>query len=159
MKKFICNYVPQTFSTKLIGFSLQLAFIMIILHVDDDEEDREIFRRALQEVSPRIECLDAADGLEAFQLLSDAVTLSNLNCMFLDINMPLMDGITLLQRIKKDERLSKIPVYMYSASHNPKELDKIKAFHVEIIAKQSDFKKLARILEPIVKPMIITTSF
>jgi CheY-like chemotaxis protein len=122
---------------------------MIILHVDDDAEDREIFSEAIYEVSSSIQCLTAKDGIEALLLLSGEVTYLNLDYIFLDINMPKMDGIALLAAIKMDKRLSHIPVCILSTTCNEKEIASIKSLGAKYTQKQNDFEKTVSILSSI----------
>jgi CheY-like chemotaxis protein len=122
---------------------------MIILHVDDDAEDREIFSEAVYEVNSSIECLAATDGIEALLLLSGEVTYLKLDYIFLDINMPKMDGIALLKAIKEDKRLNQIPVCMLSTACNEKEIADINSLGAKYIQKQNDFGKTVSMLSSI----------
>jgi CheY-like chemotaxis protein len=124
---------------------------MIILNVDDDSDDRQILLEALKQVDPRIELREAKDGVEALNILADGLLVKDLNCIFIDINMPLMDGIVLLALIKGDQRLSKIPVYIYTTSDNATEIAKVKALGAQYLRKQSDFKALTNLLSSILK--------
>ncbi|MEX2232884.1 MAG: response regulator [Cyclobacteriaceae bacterium] len=85
---------------------------MTILNVDDDEEDIEIFCDAVREIGPSIICLVAKSADEALQILNSDIELPEY--IFLDINMPRVDGNACLREIKNDRRLNKIPVIMYS---------------------------------------------
>lgn len=93
---------------------------MVVLNVDDDQEDREFFCHALREVDPAITCLVAGSGMEALSLLQHLETLPDY--IFLDINMPLMDGKQCLKALKGMIELQSIPVVMYSTSTNTHEI-------------------------------------
>jgi len=125
---------------------------MILLNVDDDAEDREIFVAAIQEIDSSIKCLVASDGIEAQLLLADEITNSEPDYIFLDINMPKMDGITLLTALKKNKRLNRIPVYMLSTTGNENEIASINALGAKYIQKQSEFKKIVTMLSSILLP-------
>jgi CheY-like chemotaxis protein len=86
-----------------------------ILYVDDDLDDQSIFIEALQEVHPSFKCQVASNGIEALELLQ---TIAKPLCIYLDINMPMMDGIETLKRLKADAELSHIPVFMLSTSRS-----------------------------------------
>ena len=79
---------------------------MTILTVDDDVEDQELFTEVISLIDPKIICLKACDGIEAFALLNDGKTYRSLDYIFLDINMPKMNGIELLLLIKKSEQIN-----------------------------------------------------
>src|SRR5687768_13149199 len=85
---------------------------MTILNVDDDNEDIEIFCEAVRDIDPSILCLVAKSADEALQILHSEIELPSY--IFLDINMPKIDGNMCLKEIKKDARLRNIPVVMYS---------------------------------------------
>ena len=92
----------------------------VCLLIDDDEDDHAIFRTALNEVAPETDFHSARDGDEAFQVLLNGLTP---NCIFLDINMPRMNGIDFLKHIKNNDQLKRIPVVVHSTSEMPCELD------------------------------------
>lgn len=87
------------------------------LLIDDDDDDQEIFALAVQDIPDRIHCNYASDGLEALELLQDPKNIPHV--IFLDMNMPRMNGIQCLAAIRKMERLKDVPVYIYSTSKDP----------------------------------------
>jgi CheY-like chemotaxis protein len=88
--------------------------IVNLMLVDDDEDDRDIFLSVVESISPDIVCSVATNGREALMKLGGAETLPEK--IFLDLNMPLMDGKQFLREIKKNRGLSKIPVIILSTS-------------------------------------------
>src|SRR5688572_21592907 len=93
---------------------------MTILYADDDQDDRELLSEALHEIDPAISCIVANDGKEALHLLHVQPALPDY--IFLDVNMPVMDGIKCLIELKKDTRLRDIPVVIYSTTTNHQEI-------------------------------------
>lgn len=89
---------------------------MTILCIDDDPDDLEIFREAVRSINPQIACLLARDADSALKFLFDAVVLPEY--IFLDINMPGMNGIQLLRHLRTFKEFTDIPVIMYSTSVN-----------------------------------------
>jgi CheY-like chemotaxis protein len=84
------------------------------LLIEDDEDDQEIFVMALQKVDDEISCFIAKDGVEGLKTLSDLSYTPRY--IFVDINMPKMNGIECLERIKRLEHLRNSRVIMYSTS-------------------------------------------
>src|SRR6187455_3389163 len=125
---------------------------MTILNVDDDVDDLELFAEAVKKINPSIKCLTAFDGLEAQLLLQNESTLLILDYIFLDINMPRMNGLELLAIIKKDKRLSQIPVCMLSTAYSTRDAASIQALGAACILKQSNFNKTVEILSSILLP-------
>lgn len=84
-----------------------------ILLVDDDTDDQLLFMLALEETGKNIKCHVAKNGEEALSLFTDEF-LPDL--IFLDLNMPVMNGFDFLTEMKKDDRLKAIPVVIFSTT-------------------------------------------
>ena len=85
------------------------------LLVEDDLDDQEIFCLALQEVDQEIECVFAKDGFEALAILQQNEA-NPLNPIFIDVNLPRMNGLVCLQEIRKNFQGKDIKIIMYSTS-------------------------------------------
>jgi len=94
---------------------------MVILIVDDDAEDIELFTQAVAEIDQSVTCIEAYNGIEALKVLKRNSWLPDY--IFLDINMPLMNGRKCLEEIKLDSTYKKIPVIIYSTSSNRKDIE------------------------------------
>jgi two-component system, chemotaxis family, chemotaxis protein CheY len=80
-----------------------------ILIVDDSAAIRKILQRVLRQTDLSIgEISEAGDGAEAVEILKDRT----FGLILSDINMPRMDGLQLLARIKEMEHLRNVPVIM-----------------------------------------------
>jgi CheY-like chemotaxis protein len=88
--------------------------------IDDDADDRMFLREALNGMLYYYVCLEANDGVEALKQLRKAKQLPDF--IFLDVNMPRMDGRDCLRELKKDTTLANIPVIMYSTSFTEKSI-------------------------------------
>lgn len=86
-----------------------------IFLIDDDADDREIFADLLAEDHPSILLQQAVNGADAFEKLRSE-NFRKPDLIFLDLNMPIMDGRTFLQRIKMDPDFRDIPVIIYTTS-------------------------------------------
>ncbi|AXB58072.1 response regulator [Flavobacterium fluviale] len=87
----------------------------IVFLIDDDPDDREIFEESLLSLDVPLKFEEAANGKEAVEKLSSS-DFQKPDLIFLDINMPIMDGWQFLKHIKKDENFNDIPVVIYSTS-------------------------------------------
>jgi CheY-like chemotaxis protein len=117
-----------------------------IFIIDDDTEDQEIFMEAVREVDNTIQCFASTSGEEALrQLEHEVIVLPDL--IFLDLNMPKLNGKQILQEIKNKNALKRIPVIMYSTSFAPRDIDEINrlgaVFH---LLKPSRFNDLCKAL-------------
>lgn len=88
--------------------------------IDDDPDDQLIFSLALQQVSGSLTCITADSGFEALEKLGQKSFLPDY--IFLDLNMPGMNGIECLLRIKGQHHLRNIPVVIYTTSSNQKDI-------------------------------------
>lgn len=115
---------------------------------DDDQDDTELFEEALRNIDTHIEFYRATNGKELIKQLS--TTRIHPEIIFLDINMPELDGWESLKTIKKDDRLKAIPVVMFSTSAAKVDGNKaIKAGAVCYLEKPHSFIKLQDFLEKI----------
>lgn len=112
---------------------------MRILIVEDDRISRLLLRRILETIGD-VEVIEAEDGQSAWELL-DGGLVPDLS--FLDINMPRLGGLELLERIRKDKRLAFIKVCFCSAVRDRRSVIRAAAF-------QPDFY----ILKPYSKSLI-----
>lgn len=82
---------------------------MNVLIVDDSAAIRKILQRVLKLAGlPLAAVHEAGDGLEALEIAKA----QSLDLIFSDINMPNMDGLQFLGKLKSDEGLKKVPVIM-----------------------------------------------
>lgn len=111
-----------------------------ILHVDDDADDQQLFKKAVHSVDQQLEIVEAFDGEEGLECLREMKQKNCLPCLIvLDINMPKVNGRDACLAIKRDEVLSSIPLVIFSTSSST--LDKMffKGKNVEYITKPSDY--------------------
>jgi CheY-like chemotaxis protein len=121
---------------------------MVIFYADDDQEDCDLFIEALQQIDPDIKCIIAKDGREALAYLEHTRDLPQY--IFLDINMPLVNGKKCLIQIKKNMRLKNIPVIMYSTTSDTNEISEYyKLGAHDFLIKPHNFNVLCDSLESI----------
>lgn len=99
------------------------------LLVDDDNDDSDLIVEVLNEMDAPINYTYAMEGSEAFELIENGYLPS---IIFLDINMPGMDGWKCLKQFKNNKIAKDIPVIMYSTSSFQHEIDK--AFELGALA-------------------------
>jgi len=84
---------------------------MDVLIVDDSAAIRKILQRVLRQAEVQVgEVLEAGDGAEALAALQGR----KVDLILSDINMPNMDGLELLGKLKSDDTLKTVPVIMVS---------------------------------------------
>jgi CheY-like chemotaxis protein len=111
-----------------------------IMLVDDDADDQLFFLDAINAIDKSLRCDVANNGLEAMTRLNNDLPPS---AIFLDLNMPKMNGYECLQQIKKSDALKQIPVIIFTTTNNPKEAERTRQLGAaSFLTKTSDFKKL-----------------
>lgn len=120
-----------------------------ILLIDDDTDDTELFKEALFEIDQSVILNRTGDGQEAIDTLD---TLKIPDMIFLDINMPGMNGWQFLSEIKANLKYRDIPVIMYTTSSEPEEVKKSLALGALcFIPKPSNYEDLKRVINFFVK--------
>lgn len=107
-----------------------------ILIVDDSKFNQELLMEILGE---NYQYILANDGLEAISILQKDWTI---DLMFLDINMPKMNGIEFLKIMRENEKLKNISVFVMTTSNE--DSDKINAYNLNVagyILKPLSFEK------------------
>lgn len=117
----------------------------IILLADDDSDDTEMFCEALESTDDNLICHCLINGVELLKKLNDLNQKPHL--IFLDLNMPVMDGWECLKILKKDPNYQDIPVIMISTSSHKTEINS--ALDLDALCyfvKPNNFNELTQIL-------------
>ena len=100
----------------------------VILLVEDDPDDQKLTRRALRTSKLGNRLFVANDGEEALDYLyrqgkfTDTALFPRPDLILLDLNMPKIDGRTVLKRIKEDPILRRIPVVVLTTSSHEEDI-------------------------------------
>jgi len=108
---------------------------MEILLIDDDRDDLEIFIQALDAVVDNLKCCTSSDPVSALRQLSCSNKLPDV--VFLDINMPRLNGYEFVKEVKNAERLKDLDIILIS--NPPREL---------VIPKISQYQKVRYLVKP-----------
>ena len=104
------------------------------LLINNDLEEQTIFKKALHDVSPHTICFTAADGLDGFCMMMDKNVIPDY--IFIELDMPEMDGIGFLREIKAIDLLKDIPVIVHAVSPLPHKVIEMKEAGAEAIYMQ-----------------------
>lgn len=120
-----------------------------IFLVDDDMDDRGIFMDALQEIDSSIELEMAVNGIDALERIQAAHAVLP-DYIFMDLNMPLMNGVQCLRELKQTPAVAHIPVVMYSTSSHGKDRDEAaRAGASDYIVKPFSFIELCSLIRTV----------
>ncbi|HEY0654266.1 MAG TPA: response regulator [Chryseosolibacter sp.] len=121
----------------------------IFVMADDDRDNAELCCEALAGIDRSIICHCVTDGKQVLKRLANK-EFQRPQIIFLDINMPGMNGWECLKELKTDEQYRNIPVIMCStSSHNREANIAIGMGALGFFAKPRDFLELKEILKAI----------
>ena len=131
-----------------------------ILLVEDNAADIRLIQEVLRE-SKVVRSLDVVrDGIEAVEFLKKRGKYSNVNkpnLILLDLNLPKRNGFYVLEEIKRDEELRRIPVAILTVSDARDDLIKAYDLHANCyIIKPLEMKQFYKIVNSIVNFWFIT---
>ncbi len=124
--------------------------LLHILLADDDEDDRLIFKDAINEVKVKTKITVVNDGVQLMKYLNE--TEEELpHIVFLDLNMPRKGGIECLMEIRNDAKLKDLSIAIYSTSASEEDIEDtfVKGANV-YIKKPNDFTTLVKVLSEVI---------
>lgn len=117
-----------------------------ILLIDDDVDDQFFFKEVVESIEPALVCDTAINGKIALEKLKLSRSLPDI--IFLDINMPVMNGVEFLIQIKKEKAFSEIPICIFTTSNVRHNEELIKELGVQsFLTKPSCFNMLRKQLQ------------
>jgi CheY-like chemotaxis protein len=125
-----------------------------ILLVEDNPDDVQLTLRALKKSKIMNQVIVAQDGVEALDYLFGTGKYAGRDTdvkpqvVLLDLKMPKMDGLEVLQRIRKDERTRVLPVVVLTTSSEDR--DRVESYKLganSYIRKPVDFNQFAHAVQ------------
>ncbi len=90
--------------------------------VDDDPDDLELIEQAFKDSHQGVRVFESEEAEKIFPTLESLSPAELPLLILLDINMPVMSGKALLEKIKGDDRFKYLPVIMFTTSNSAKEM-------------------------------------
>ena len=114
-----------------------------ILIADDDQEDRYLLHTAFEEIGGSNDIHLVDNGLQVFSYLEDSIEQTNMPALIvLDLNMPILNGMETLTRLKAHSLYKSIPVIMFTTSVH--EVEKARCLEIgaaDFIKKPARFQQ------------------
>lgn len=128
--------------------------VVEILLVEDNPNDAELIIRGLRKNKIANNILHISDGAEALEFFFSTGKYEGRNAnlspkiVILDLKLPKVSGIEILQKIKSDERTKSIPVVILTSSKEEKDIVKSYKYGVNsYIVKPVDFNKFTEAIK------------
>jgi CheY-like chemotaxis protein len=124
-----------------------------IIIAEDDDGHAELIVDALEESGIRNDIIRFTDGENTWKFLEneaakDPDSFNNSFLLLLDINMPGLNGIEVLRRVKSHPKLKSIPVVMLTTTDDPREVEQCYKLGCNIyVTKPVDFAKFSEKLK------------
>ena len=116
-----------------------------ILLVEDNQDDKDLALLAIESSGARCEVEIARDGVEALELLFGKSKLPRL--VILDLKMPKLSGLEVLEAMRKDLRTKYVPVVVLTSSAEKRDLADAYAFGAtSYIRKPIDLEDFNRVM-------------
>ncbi len=122
--------------------------ILNLVIANNNASDHYIIRKAILEINHTHRITSVYNGSQLLDYLLRAGSYVNCpeptpDCIFLDLDMPLLDGLSALQRIKSFNEFKKIPVFILSSIVNPVDKEKALALGAnDVFIKPVDYTHL-----------------
>ena len=119
------------------------------LIADDDGDDSSLFCEALHSIDSSIVCHTAENGQDALNILLRE-RMARPQLVFLDINMPVMDGFSFIEAFRRISlpRKEDITIVIVTSSHDAKDMARAKMMGIaHYLTKPLSEESLLRILE------------
>lgn len=118
-----------------------------VLIVDDSNTMRQMVKKTMDMAGLDVgEILEASNGIEALARLAE----HSVAVIMLDINMPTMNGIQLLTRMKQNPRLKDIPIVIASTEGSRERISQLEEFGAfGYIRKPFQPEQLRDVLKPL----------
>ncbi|WP_309398222.1 response regulator [Cerasicoccus maritimus] len=125
---------------------------VIILLVDDDAGHRHLVKRSLKRLQVASEVIEFEHGLALLEYLAEsrksATPMAERYVILLDIRMPKMSGVEVLQELKSDPVLDPIPVIMVTTTDDPLEMRRCHELGCcRYVTKPVDSDEFAKVLQ------------
>jgi CheY-like chemotaxis protein len=134
-----------------------MELLPYVLCVMDDSDDCELIFHALKAIGPTINVINISSGMKVLAFLEKVLQSSPLpSFIVMDINMPEMSGIEVMQAIREKERFLEIPIVLLSTSIRQSDVEICKAYDIELLEKPTTFGVLQKQLAAFLKSIGLT---
>jgi len=118
-----------------------------ILIADDDQDDASMLQESLTEVLSTCSVTNASDGIECLRLIKNGF---QPDVVFMDLNMPLKNGLECLRDIQNKHVEVSTPIIVYSTSQNLKDINAASLLGASFyMVKPTSYNALTQLLRQI----------
>ena len=124
---------------------------IIIFYADDDPDDREFLTDAFKNHSVEVTLITCENGAEAVRYFNNILPFEPLPCLIiLDVNMPMVGGKEVLQRLRRMDRVKDIPVVFFTTSSHEGDRVFARQNNAGFITKPIDLGQMEKIADRLI---------
>jgi CheY-like chemotaxis protein len=117
-----------------------------ILLVEDEIAHTKLFQRSIKRANPNLNVHILHHGADALLYLKDHH--ADVAMVLLDLNMPVMNGIEFLQKVRADKTLKELKIVVLTTSDNPDDVKKADDLgYFDYLVKPLDYIQFKNLLE------------
>lgn len=117
----------------------------IILYAEDDLDDFESLKEALDQISQNQQLVHAKNGEDAISFIKQSSVLPSL--VVLDLNMPVMDGKEVLKWLKQQDQYKNIPVMIFTTSSREEDVKLCQSYGCTFFRKPTLYRDLLHVAQ------------
>jgi PleD family two-component response regulator len=119
---------------------------LTIFYIDDDRDDLEFFKEIVDMIDDTVEVVTLRNGNDLMYALNNPPPTPY--CIFLDINMPVMNGFEALKQVRALAAHKELPVVMFSTSGDNSTIERARELGASLYVQKSGmFDQLKRSIE------------
>ncbi len=117
-----------------------------VFYTDDDEEDLEFFKDVTETIGTKVELVTHLSGQNLLDALHNPPP--NPHLLFLDLNMPGLNGFDVLTAMRNDDSLKSLPVIIFSTSQDEQVIDQSRTLGANyFVPKSGSFPAMKKSIE------------
>ena len=118
----------------------------IIIYAEDDFDDFESLKEALEQLTEKYELIQAKNGTEVIAYLENEAN-EEPSLIVLDLNMPVMDGKQTLQWLKHHHQFKEIPTMIFTTSSREEDIRLCKSYDCTFFRKPTLYRDLLHVVQ------------
>lgn len=132
--------------------------VATLVLVEDDEGHAILIERTLRRFGFENDVVHCRDGGEAVDFFFTSSPRAKAMAVLLDLNLPILGGLQILERLKSDPRTCLIPVIVLTTSENPTEIERSYQLGASgFVTKPVDYERFGEAIRSVARFLTIIT--